>query len=195
MVLEKAARAFAERGYHATSMNDLVEATDLAAGGLYHYIGNKEKLLVSIFDMVLGPLADAAEAAVSSGATPRDQLRALLDAWLELAAERRYEMMVVHSEWQTMPDGKEWKAVRAQRRRFEAAVRSVISDLHDDSGRPRNPQIAFMALLAMVNSTPTWLDPDGPFTPSEVADTYFELVGGTAARGRRTSRTKAKAKA
>ena len=43
-MIATAARLFAERGYQATSMSDLTEATGLAAGGLYHYIESKDQL-------------------------------------------------------------------------------------------------------------------------------------------------------
>ena len=38
---------FAERGYDQTSIQELAEAIGLAAGGLYHYIGSKERLLIA----------------------------------------------------------------------------------------------------------------------------------------------------
>jgi AcrR family transcriptional regulator len=39
-VIDACARVFAERGYDGTSVDDLVAATGLARGGLYHYIGS-----------------------------------------------------------------------------------------------------------------------------------------------------------
>ena len=40
-----AVRLFREKGYHATSMQDLAEAMELNRGSLYHYIESKEDLL------------------------------------------------------------------------------------------------------------------------------------------------------
>ena len=40
-VIEVSARVFADRGYQATGMVDLCEATGLTSGGLYHYIGKQ----------------------------------------------------------------------------------------------------------------------------------------------------------
>lgn len=61
-VVEAAAALFAERGYHATTMQDLTEATGLTAGGLYHYIGSKEQLLIAICDALMEPLLEKADA-------------------------------------------------------------------------------------------------------------------------------------
>src|SRR2546422_8061974 len=40
-----AARLFADRGYHATSLADLAEALGIQKASLYHHIGSKEDLL------------------------------------------------------------------------------------------------------------------------------------------------------
>src|SRR5215475_7594995 len=81
-VIATAARLFAERGYQATSMQDLTQATGLAAGGLYHYIGSKEQLLIRICDELLEPLLEQARAIVARPAPATDHLRELLRAWL-----------------------------------------------------------------------------------------------------------------
>ena len=65
-----AARLFAQRGYQATSMADLTAATGLAAGGLYHYIGSKERLLVAVLDDLMEPLLERAEAIVAARSAP-----------------------------------------------------------------------------------------------------------------------------
>ena len=61
-----AAELFAERGFTATSMTDLSEATGLAAGGLYHYIGSKKQLLFRICDELMEPLLAEARAIVET---------------------------------------------------------------------------------------------------------------------------------
>ena len=45
-----ALRLFKEKGYHATSMQDIAAAVGLYKGSLYHYIGGKEDLLVQVFE-------------------------------------------------------------------------------------------------------------------------------------------------
>src|SRR4051794_15573352 len=44
-VVEVAAALFARRGFQATTMDELSDATGLQSGGLYHYIGSKQRLL------------------------------------------------------------------------------------------------------------------------------------------------------
>jgi AcrR family transcriptional regulator len=69
-VVNSAAEVFAERGSLATTMEDLSEATGLAAGGLYHYIHSKEQLLFEICAELLDPLLEQAHAIVSEPVSP-----------------------------------------------------------------------------------------------------------------------------
>jgi hypothetical protein len=77
--------------------------------------------------------------------------------------------------------------VREQRKQFENILRDLINRIHDETGKPRHPQIVRMALLAMVNYTPQWFDPDGPFSAEEIADGYTELILGRSLAPRRNS--------
>ena len=47
-ILRAAARLFQQRGYHATSMNDVAAALKLSKGGLYHHFESKDEILFHI---------------------------------------------------------------------------------------------------------------------------------------------------
>jgi AcrR family transcriptional regulator len=47
-ILRTAARLFQQRGYDATSMNDVAAALKLSKGGLYHHFQSKDEILFHI---------------------------------------------------------------------------------------------------------------------------------------------------
>src|SRR5687768_13363311 len=47
-ILETAAKLICERGYDATSIQDIAQACNLTKAGLYHHIRSKEHLLLEI---------------------------------------------------------------------------------------------------------------------------------------------------
>ena len=49
-ITEKAAFLFNRKGYAGTSLNDLIEATQLTKGSLYGNFGNKEEIAVAAFE-------------------------------------------------------------------------------------------------------------------------------------------------
>jgi len=176
-VIATAARVFAERGYQATSMSDLTAATGLAAGGLYHYIESKDRLLFSICDELLDPVLERAREIVAAERPPEQQLRELLRAWLGHIAGHRDHMLVFAQERHVIEREPQWRRVRAQRKEFEQLLDGVLARgeaegtfVFADRG------LTLLALLGMVNYTPQWLDPRGRLDPEQIADGYCDLI-------------------
>ena len=79
-VLDTCAGVLARHGYHGTSIDDLIAATGLTRGGLYHYIGSKPELLSRVLADLMAPLLEQARPIVDgpdAPATAIERLRAL----------------------------------------------------------------------------------------------------------------------
>ena len=178
-VVATAARLFATRGYQATSMQDLTQATGLAAGGLYHYIGSKEQLLFRICDELLEPLLEQARAIVARPANAEEHLHELLRAWLEHVATHRDHMAVFAQERHTIEREPQWREVRRQRKAFEKILGDVLARGEQDGTMHfADRRLALLALLGMVNHTATWLRAGGRgrLSPEQIADGYCDLL-------------------
>ncbi len=176
-VVRVAARVFAERGYHATTMQDLAEATGLAAGGLYHYIGSKERLLIAICDDLMQPLLDAADDVLDGAESGADALRALLRLWVAHVVEHREHMLVFGQERHVIEREPQWREVVRARRAFERLLDDVLARGQADGSLAfADRRLALLALLGMVNHTPQWYRPLGRLGPQEIADGFLGLV-------------------
>jgi AcrR family transcriptional regulator len=176
-VIATAARLFAERGYQATSMSELTEATGLAAGGLYHYIESKDQLLISICDELLDPLLERAREIAAEEAPPAQQLRALLHAWLAHIASHRDHMLVFAQERHVIEREPHWRRVRGQRKAFEKLLDDVLArGERDGTMHFEDRSFALLTLLGMVNYTPQWLNPRGRLSPEQIADGYCDVI-------------------
>jgi AcrR family transcriptional regulator len=176
-VVRDAARVFAERGYDQTSIHDLAGALGLAAGGLYHYIGSKETLLISICDQLMEPLLAAARELVREDAPPAEQLRALVRLWVAHVVEHRDHMLVFQQERHVIGHGDQWRGVRASRKRFERLVDRVLARVEAAGAAAfADRRLALAALLGMVNHTAQWHRPRGRLAPAAIADGYVDLL-------------------
>ncbi len=183
-VIDAAARTFAARGYHATSIEDLTAATGLTRGGLYHYTDSKQALLFGVLDELMEPLLAQARAIVAQDAPPEQQLRALTRAWLAHVAAHLDHMVVFNRERATLERDPRWEQVRRARRAFERLLAGVLErGRADGSFRIEDPQLVLLALLGMVNHAPVWLKPRGRLSPEQVADGFCDvLLNGIRAR-------------
>jgi AcrR family transcriptional regulator len=180
-VVAIAARLFARHGYQATSITQLSEATGLAAGGLYHYIGNKDSLLGLICDELLEPLIAEAGEILEKDGSAASHLREVLRIWLKHIEAHQDHMLVFVQERQVMEQEPQWRRVRAQRKAFEEILERILArgeeegTFHfDDRG------LALLALLGMVNYTAQWIRPGGRLSAVEIADGYADLMLGAA---------------
>jgi AcrR family transcriptional regulator len=173
-LLRAAAREFAQRGYQATSMGDLSEASGLAAGGLYHYIGSKEELLFAILAQLMDPLLEDARAIEASGAPADEQLRELLRVWLAHIERHHDHMLVFTQERRVLERDERWKQVRESRQAFEEVLGRMVAAAVPQG----DTRLRVLALLGMVNHTAQWFRPDGRLSSTEIADGYFALLVG-----------------
>jgi TetR/AcrR family transcriptional regulator, cholesterol catabolism regulator len=176
-VVATAAKVFAERGYDGTSMSELTAATGLAAGGLYHYIEGKDDLLIAICDELLEPLLEQAREIVAAGATPIEQLRELVGAWVAHVVEHRDHMLVFTQERQAIEGEARWRRVRSQRKAFEKILDEVLARGEADGSMTfADRRLSLLALLGMVNYTPQWVRPNGRLAAEEIAAGYCAMV-------------------
>lgn len=174
-VVLDAARVFAERGYDETSVPALAEELGIAAGGLYHYFGGKEQLLIAICDQLMDPLLrEASELVEDAEAAPADTLRALVRLWVEHVVAHQDHMLVFQQERHKLARGAQWRSVRHSRKAFE----DLVADVLERAAPGRDARLALSALLGMVNHTAQWYRPKGRLSPRRIADGYVDLVLG-----------------
>jgi AcrR family transcriptional regulator len=176
-VVEAAAALFAERGYHATTMQDLTDATGLTAGGLYHYIGSKEQLLIAICDALMEPLLEKAEALGLDALEPEPALRALVGAWVAHVAAHRRHMIVFLQERHVIEREPQWRHVAGSRKRFERLLDQTLARVEAAHAAAfADRRLATFALLGMVNHLPQWYRPRGRLAVEQIADGFCDMV-------------------
>jgi TetR/AcrR family transcriptional regulator, cholesterol catabolism regulator len=176
-VVNTAARLFAEQGYHDTSIDDLVEATGLQRGGLYHYIDSKQHLLLLTHEELIGPLLDEAEPIVASELPAPAKLRELLRAWVTHVAAHRDHMVVFNEARRLIESDPAWEEVRAARERFRALLEGVLVEGREEGQFVIDDvRLLELSILGIVNYTPQWLDPEGRVPPEKIAESYADLL-------------------
>jgi AcrR family transcriptional regulator len=176
-VVDAAAHVFAERGYHATTIAALLDATGLSAGALYHYVSRRDELLVAICDELMDPLLERAHAILASERSAEVALCELLRAWLRHIERHLDHMRVFQQERHVIERDPRWREIRAKRLEFEQMLDGLLARAQA-SGAMAIPdrRLALFALLGMVNYTPTWFRPGGRLRAGEIADGYCDLL-------------------
>lgn len=177
-LVDAAAELFGARGFQATSMADLSEATGLTVGGLYHYVGSKDELLFRICHGLMQPLLDRArEIAADESTLPAEQLRTLLREWVAHVVRRRHSLLVFQQERHLIEREPRWREIRRARKEFELILDGVLARAEAEGALAFDDRpVAVLTLLGMVNYLPQWYRPGGRLTPDQIADGYWRLI-------------------
>ena len=176
-VYSAALRLFRQKGYHATSMQDIAAAVGLYKGSLYHYIGSKEDLLVQVFERAMGGVLGDVERIVADGSLgPTAQLRMVVEAHVQAVAENLDALTVYLHEFRALA-GESLVRVRAQRERYRELV-SAIVERGVGLGEFATPDvgIAALGLLGMCNWVAQWYRPGGRLSAREIGGYFADLV-------------------
>jgi AcrR family transcriptional regulator len=169
-----AARLFAERGYHGTSMGDIAEAMGVQKASLYSLTGSKQQLL---YDTVrTGAEAfHAALDAVDEDAHAVERIRQALRGHLRVVAEQVDAATVFTREWRYL-EGELREEFVGERRRYEERWRDLFRD-GVERGELRvdlRPSDAALLVLSAANWAYTWLQ-EGADTDA-LADRFTAIV-------------------
>jgi AcrR family transcriptional regulator len=173
-VTRTAARLFAERGYHGTSLADVAAAVGIKKASLYHHIETKEDLL---WDVAWAG-AEAFRAALDG--VPEDvpgteKLRLALRAHLHVVSEQLDAATVFTREWRSLTGARRERFL-AERRRYEERIRELFREGVERGELRTDLDVGAAALLFLsaANWAYTWLRPGGD--TGALADRFFAVL-------------------
>ena len=170
----EAARLFAERGFHGTSMGHIAEALGVQKGSLYSLTGSKQELLLET--MREGARAfHAALDAVPENAPAVQRVRLALRGHLNVVAEQIEIATVFTREWRYLDDAHRGEILE-ERRRYEERWRGLFREGVESGGLRTDLDAGAAALLVLsaANWAYTWLMP-GRDT-DELADRFTAIL-------------------
>ena len=179
-ILRTAARLFQQRGYDATSMNDVAAALKLSKGGLYHHFQSKDEILFEIMnhamditeERVLGPVRGIAKA--------EDRLRALIRLHIEVVlSPRDREITVMLHENHPLPPALR-RRINGRKKEYIHFLENLIAEIQGSRrAAPRvSPRAAAFALLGMINWIYQWYKPEGELQVQNLVPQFTDLLFG-----------------
>jgi AcrR family transcriptional regulator len=156
----EAARLFAERGYHGTSINDLAVALGIHKSSVYAYISGKADLLADI--ALTGAAAfHAALDALPDEATSAERLELALRAHLGVVQSQLDVATVWLQEWRYLT-GEPLDYFVKERHRYEQRIRDLFGAAVESGELRRDLDLddATLVFLSVANWAYTWLSAD-----------------------------------
>lgn len=158
-------------------MRDIAAEADIGLAGIYHHFSGKQELLQAVMTVTIEDVFASTRASVAAipDDRPREQLAALVRAWVEFHTVRQEDARVGASEVHCL-EGEGRDRVIALRDEQEALfVTTIERGARLGVFTTPYPREAARAILNMGIAVATWYRLDGDITPHGLAERYAQL--------------------
>lgn len=158
-IYHTAARIIFEKGFDATSMNDIAEAVGITKAGIYHYIDGKKGLLFAINSYGLDLLDIQVITPARAIADPEERLRAIISNHIDLITSGNSHIAILVDEVAGLSPVHR-RAIDRRRRAYLDFLRETLEQLKSE-GKLKNIDVtvAAFSLFGMI----LWLSRWSPY--------------------------------
>jgi AcrR family transcriptional regulator len=179
-LVSAAAAVFREKGYAASTLNEIAARVGADRASLYYYVGGKEELFrEAVRGVVESNLAEVARI-MGSDAGPDRKLRLIVNTLIS-SYEQHYPHMYVYIQEEMRRiggDDSDWaREMRGFTREFEASTIGLVKECIQ-AGIFRSDvraDLAINALYGMLNWTHRWFVPSATLGAVEMADAFWTI--------------------
>jgi AcrR family transcriptional regulator len=151
-LLEAASGLFAQKGYAATTVREIVDAAGVTKPVLYYYFGNKEGIYLELMEEALGTVHSLVTRAMESGGSARERIERLCESTFDAMLDHLDVVRVMDSSYYGPPQGAPYFDFEVFHREFEGAVRSLVeAGMASGELRPGDPEVVTLALIGALD--------------------------------------------
>lgn len=176
-IVDAAAQVFLEKGYSATSIQDISDRVGILKGSLYHYVRSKEDFLYRIIKDVYDEAIADVRTVTERDEEPLAKLAAFIRAHVRFASSHLTAYTIQLREFEQLsPDRRE--EIRMGGETYVEALQTILEDgqasgLVDGALQTR---LASIIITGELNSMTRWYSPKGSLKPDQLADVYVGMV-------------------
>ncbi len=167
-VLSAAAQLFNERGFHATSLDDIAARLNVSKPTLYYYVKSKDQILIECVRRGLQMMQDGIEQTRSAGGSAVDQLIACMQTYIRIVTQD-FGMCVIR-----VSDDEFAAESRKELRRLKSGIdlefrRLVAQGVAERTLEPCDPKMAAFVIAGALSWIGRWYQSGGEYNPEQIA--------------------------
>ncbi len=174
-IARAAIQLFDEKGYHATSVQDIADAVGLQKGSLYHYIENKEELLLRIASQSINGFNHELEIIRNRKTPARDRLIQAIHHHFNIVTGDIQMTTVLLREAFLLSDEQHGIIKKATDRYLDLWVDIIKEGMDNQEFRSGDARLTALSILGSCNWVYRWYDEHGARTPQQIADYFCDL--------------------
>ncbi|HZD04405.1 MAG TPA: TetR/AcrR family transcriptional regulator, partial [Longimicrobiales bacterium] len=174
-ILHAALEAVRDRGYHATTLDDIAERLGIRKTALYHYFPDKDSILYECHRESLAELDRLIDDSERCCEGPVERLSYLIREHVRVMTDT-LEGSPLAFEVPTLSNGRRGEIIEG-RDRYERLLRTLIAaGVQRGELRDVDPKTAVFAILGAINWIARWYRPEGDVHAPELGDRFADYL-------------------
>jgi len=175
-LLETALRLFREKGYRATSMQDIADALGLRKASLYHYVKSKQDLLVPAYQYTIDAHVRRLEQIAQAPGSARERLQEAIASHLQAIIDHADLFALYLREVGSLPEHLR-QVVHATNRAYRVRFAAIIQQgVETGEFKAVDPPVAALLILGACNWVSQWYRGGGRMSPQEITALFLEVL-------------------
>lgn len=177
-ILRAAAETFSDRGYQATTLDDIASAARISRATFYSYFPSKDELLRRMYTQVIATTQETVERIASENISAPEKLRRIIRFLVSYIGSHKPLIQVFFSELFSLSSTMTQSVSRANRALWEVIERIVDEGIQAGIFISLHPRRFTYLLLGACNWTHRWYRPGGEWTPDTIAEEIIHVLEG-----------------
>ncbi|MEZ4416453.1 MAG: TetR/AcrR family transcriptional regulator [Gemmatimonadota bacterium] len=174
-ILHAALEAVREKGYHATTLEDIAERLGIRKTALYHYFPDKDSILFACHQESLAELDRLIRESLACCQGPAERLAYLIREHVRVMTDTLEGSPLAFEVPALSPELRE--EIIAGRDRYEHVLRELVTEgIERGEFREVDPKIAVFGILGAINWIARWYRPEGEFHAAELGEQFSDYL-------------------
>jgi AcrR family transcriptional regulator len=170
-----AVKLFEQKGYHATSVQDIADEVGLQKGSLYHYIHSKEDLLLHIAHEAISEFNQRLERILNSDIAAEEKVIQAIENHITVSVSNLQTTTVLLREAFSLGEPQHQVIQDLTDRYLELWTEIIRQGKDDGEFSTSQSRVTALALLGACNWVYRWFKADGKLTAEEVSREFSQV--------------------
>ena len=168
-VLSTAAQMFTERGFHATSLDDIAARLNVTKPTLYYYVKNKDEILLQCVSKGLTMMLEGIDASRAAGGKAIDQLMTCMQVYARIVT-MDFGMCLIRVGDEEVPEPSRTE-LRRMKSEIDLAFRRLVAQgVQEGSLSACDPKMTAFVIAGALSWIGRWYQPEGEYSAAQVAE-------------------------
>ena len=173
-IIKSAAKAFGQKGFHASTIEDITNDLKMTKGSLYYYFSTKEELLFNAHLLSLEKVLKNIIKINDTDDPPDMKLKTAISRHLEVLATDFEGAFLLQYEFH-LPK-KYLDEIIVMRDTYQKNFIQIIEDgIQAGIFKPQNARMMAFIILGSINWFLRWYSSTGSWSTAEISDAYIDL--------------------